>query len=207
MAGWWQSVSRHGCERLVAGIDWGGGGVSHTVLVIGYMDEADCFHVVFMEQYRAQEEPDSIVNAIVGRCQQFNVRLIAADGLGVGSVYNNLLLDMLPHLVGLYAMMYSVADQEPRQYKGRLWHWTIGRTPSLGMVFTRIKKQRITFPRLADCSAFLDQIWCEVATYDEHQRTIRYTHPESTQDDSLHALNYGVILARALSDGRDALMW
>jgi len=132
--------------------------------------------------------------------------LIAADGAGNGSVYNNLLLNMLPNLVGLYAMIYSAADHDPRQYKGRLWNWTIGRTPSLGMVFTRVKKQRICFPRLEDCSSFLDEIWCEVAEYDDHKRTIKYTHPETQLDDTLHALNYAAVLARALLDNNDAYL-
>jgi len=201
-----QDLSRTLSGQLIAGVDWGGGGVSRTVLVIGYMSDSDHFNVVFMERYRAQENPDEILEAIAQRCEQFNVRLIAADGAGNGSVYNNLLLNMMPNVVGLYAMIYSVADHEPRQYKGRLWNWTIGRTPSLGMVFTRVKKQRICFPRLEDCSSFLDEIWCEVAEYDDHKRTIKYTHPETQPDDTLHALNYAVVLARALLDKNDAYL-
>ena len=119
----------------------GGGVVSRTVLVIGYMQDDDHFHVVFMERYHAQEDPNEILEAIVRRCTEFRTGLIAADGAGNGSVYNNLLLNMIPQVRGLYAMIYSVSDQQPRQYKGRLWNWTIGRTPSIGMVFTRIKKQ------------------------------------------------------------------
>ena len=46
--------------HLIAGIDWGGGVVSRTVLVIGYMEDNDHFHVLFMERYHAQEDPDEI---------------------------------------------------------------------------------------------------------------------------------------------------
>jgi len=175
--------------RLIGGIDWGGGVVSRTVFVVGYMEENDHFHVVFMERYHAQEDPDEILKAIVRRCKEFRIRLIAADGAGIGSVYHGLLLSMLPELCGLYAMFYSAADQQPRQYKGRLWNWTIGRTPSIGMVFTRIKKARIQFPRLSDCSSYLAEIWCETAEYDDHNRSIRYMHPESQPDDTLHSIN------------------
>ena len=69
-----------------------GGVVSATVFVIGYMDDSDQFNIVFMERYRMREEPDEILKAIAQRCDQFNVRLIAADGAGNGSVYNSLLL-------------------------------------------------------------------------------------------------------------------
>ena len=181
---------------LVAGVDWGGGVISRTVLVIGYMLNDDHFQIVHMVKYRAQEDPDTILKSVAQRCGQFRIRILAADGAGNGSVYNNLLLANMPSLHGLYAMFYSVSDQAPRQYKGRLWNWTIGRTPSIGMVFTRVKKNRIHFPRVADCSSLLDEIWCEVAEYDDHHRTIKYTHPETQQDDTLHAINYAAALAR-----------
>jgi hypothetical protein len=187
----------------MAGIDWGGGVVSRTVLVIGYMSDDDVFHVVSMDRYAAQEEPNEVLKRIARRCEEFQVGLIAADGAGNGSVYNNLLLNTLTRLRGLYAILYSVADQQPQQYKGRLWNWTIGRTPSLGMVFTRIKTQRIHFPRLADSSSFLSEIYCETAEYDDHHRSIKYTHPETQPDDTLHAINYAATLARlALSRRR-----
>ena len=188
----------------MAGIDWGGGVVSRTVLTVGYMRDDDHFVVVFLERYRAREDPDEILKAVSRRCQQFRIPVVAADGAGNGNVYNNLLLHGLPQLAALYAMFYSVADQRPRQYKGRLWNWTIGRTPSIGMVFSRVKKKRLILPRLQDSSSFVDEIWCEVAQYDDHQRTIKYTHPETKPDDTLHSINYAATLARRGLDGRQA---
>ncbi len=166
------------------------------MLVIGYLRDDDHFVVIFWEKYPAREEPDEIVKAIVRRCERFRVPIVAADGSGNGSVYNNLLLHALPQLQALYAIYYSQSDQAPHQYKGHLWNWTIGRTPSIGMVFTRIKKQRIHFPRLEDSRAFLDEIWCEIAAYDDQQRSIKYTHAETQPDDTLHALNYAATTAR-----------
>jgi hypothetical protein len=184
--------------RLVAGIDWGGGVVSRTVLVIGYLLDDDHFNIVHMSRYQAQEEPQVVLRAVSERCNDFGIRLLAADGAGNGGVYNNLLLTKMPDLRALYAMLYSVSDQEPRQYKGRLWNWTIGRTPSIGMVFSRVKKKRIRFPRIEHSSSFLDEIWCEIAEYDDHHRTIKYTHSENQPDDALHAINYAAVLARIL---------
>jgi hypothetical protein len=148
-----------------------------------------------MEKYDAQEDSDIVLSSVAQRCNQFGVRLIAADGAGNGNVYNNLLLNLMPGLDGLYAMYYSAADQAPSQYKGRLWKWTIGRSSSIGMVFTRVIKKRIRFPRLEDSSSFLDEIWCEIAEHDDHHRAIKYTHSESQPDDTLHAINYAAVLA------------
>jgi hypothetical protein len=201
MATSWDDIPAEAKKRhLIGGIDWGGGTVSRTVLVVGYMREDDHFGIVFMERYHAQEEPNEILKAIARRISQFRIRLVAADGAGIGSVYNGLLLDAVPQLAGLYAMFYSAADQKPARYKGRLWKWTIGRTPSIGMVFTRIKKQRIWFPRVEDSSSFLDEIWCETAEHDDHNRTVKFSHPETQLDDTLHAVNYSAVLARRVLD-------
>jgi hypothetical protein len=188
----------HNC--LVAGIDWGGGGVSRTVLVLGYMRDDDCFVVLRLERFPAREEPNQVLAAVAQRCRQFGVRALAADGGGNGSVYNSLLLDQLPQLAILFAMLYSAADHPPQVYRGRLSNWTIARTPSLGAVFSRVKKHKIEFPRLQECGSFLDEIYCETAEYDDHNRSIKYLHPETQPDDTLHAVNYAAVLGRRVLD-------
>jgi hypothetical protein len=174
---------------LIAGIDWGGGAVSRTVLVIGFMRD-DRFIIVFMERYHAMEDPDAILEQVSNRCRVFRVAAVAADGNGNGSVYNPMLLHRL------YGILYSVADQEPHQRMGRYWLWSISRTGSLGLIFTRIKVNRIEFPGLEVSTSFLAEIYCEVAEHDNQNRTIKYTHPETQPDDALHAINYACTLAR-----------
>ena len=80
------------------------------------------------------------------RCQQFRVRYIAADGGGNGNVQNRLLVDRLGGYRNLYALYYSQSDHEPRQ-DGVLTKWTVNRTATIGVLFTRIKRQSICFPR------------------------------------------------------------
>jgi hypothetical protein len=158
-----------------------------------------------MDRFAAQEDTEQVLAVVARRCQALGARLIAADGLGNGSVYNNLVLTHLPHLRGLTAMIYSSVDHAPQQIAGRLWRWTIGRTPSIGMVFTRVKKRLITFPHVSQSGSFLDEISCEFAEYDPENRTIRYRHPETKPDDTLHALNYACVLARRWLDSQQRL--
>jgi hypothetical protein len=54
----------------------------------------------------------------------------------------------------------------------------------------------VHFPRIEDSSSYLAEIYCETAEYDEHQRSVKYTHPETQPDDALHAINYAAILGR-----------
>jgi hypothetical protein len=178
---------------LIAGIDWGGGGTSRTVLVIGYMDLQYRFNVLRFDRFRAEEDPDHVLQQVAQRCSQFTIRLIGADGGGNGHVYNRLLIDRLGQKCVLHAIMYSTSEHEPRR-EGLLWRWTVNRSASIGTVFGRVKKQVMTFPRVQDCGSFLDEFACETAEYDDFLRSIRYTHPDTQPDDALHATNYAMLI-------------
>jgi len=181
--------------RMLAGVDWGGGGVSRTVLVIGYIANDAQLHVRKLVALPAQEDASQVVQAVAELCQRFQVRAVAADGAGNGTVLNSLLLDKLPRLPRLYGMQYAATDHAPKPYRGRCHSWIIARSPSIGAVFHRIKQRRIALPQLEQSSPFLREIYCETADYDAQNRSIKYLHPETQPDDTLHAINYFNALA------------
>jgi hypothetical protein len=178
-----------GRDQLIAGVDWGGGTASATVLVIGYMRPDLHSVIVRMERFRPEEEPDRVLNQVAESCRKFGVKVIAADGGGNGHVYNRLLQNKLGYQASLYAIIYSTSDQEPFP-DGTLFKWTANRSASIGSTFSRIKTLMLHFPRVQECGRFLDEFVCELAEYDDHSRTIRYTHPDGVPDDALHATNY-----------------
>lgn len=184
-----RDVPAIGRNAMLAGIDWGGGGRSRTVLAIGFMQADFSLEICRMERFAASEEPDRLISEVARWCQHFRVQFIAADGAGNGHVLNRLLLDKLQLKTPLYAICYSQVGQEPIQ-DGMLWKWTLGRSQSIGSVFGRIKKQMIGFPNVQESGSFLDEFACEMAEYDDEQRSIRFIHPENAQDDALHATNY-----------------
>ena len=179
-------------RRLVAGIDWGGGGTSRTVLTLGYMRSDYVFQVLRWERFAATDDPQWVVQTVAEICNRFQVKLVAADS-GNGHVVNRMLVDKLA-IRGLCAIVYSASDHEPRR-DGVLIKWTVNRTASIGVLFSRIKMQKILFPRKEVCGSLLDEFACETAEYDSTMRTIQYVHPESQQDDALHATNYALLLA------------
>jgi hypothetical protein len=181
------------CGPLFAGIDWGGGAKSATVLTLGQITADKVFHVRYLERFRPQEDPAVILQQLAERCHRFGVQWIAADGGGNGYTYNRLLQGQLS-TTPIYAVFYGGTDQRPTQ-DGVLWKWTIDRSASIGALFTRIKKQLLRFPRVEECSRFLDEFTCVLADFDDHQRTITYIHPEDQLDDALHATNYAQSLA------------
>jgi hypothetical protein len=180
-------------DRLVAAIDGGGGGTSRTVLVIGYLRSDYQFQVLLLERFPAGEDPDQVLAAVAKRCAAFRVAVIGADGGGNGHVYNRLLLDRLRRESGLYAILYSAGDQAPRR-DGVLMKWTVNRSATIGALFSRVKKKNIVFPRLQDCGSYLDEFACEAAEYDDINRTVKYSHPETQPDDALHATNYALLV-------------
>jgi hypothetical protein len=186
-------VPPQGRDKLIAGIDWGGGGTSRTVVIISFMRSDYQFQVCRLERFAATEDPDVVLNAVAQRCAQFRVRLIAADGGGNGHVLNRLPLDRLGRPFGLFGILYSSAEHQPHQ-DGVLTKWTVNCSAAIGGLFSRVKKT-IIFPRVADCGSFLDEFACEVAEYDDINRTVRYSHPETQQDDAMHATNYALWVA------------
>lgn len=197
MAGALGDIPARSRARLVAGVDWGGGGTSRTVVVIGQMRSDFVFQVWCFERIAATEEADCVLDAVADLCTRFRVQYIAADGGGNGHVYNRMLADRLRKTENFYALLYAATDHDPHR-EGVLWKWSINRSASIGNLFNRVKRQKILFPRQQECGSFLDDFAAEIAEYNSDMRSIRYTHPETQPDDALHATNYALQVA-----GRD----
>ena len=66
----------------------------------------------------------------------------------------------------------------------------MNRSASIGVMYSRIKKKQMIFPRVEQCGSYLDEFAAELAEYDDFTRTVRYTKPDGMQDDAVHATNY-----------------
>jgi hypothetical protein len=179
---------------LICGIDWGGGMHSRTVAVLASMSANFTLQIHDVLALRAQEDSTAVLAAVTRYCQQHRVSAVAADANGNGQMYNRMLFGNLQLPGGFYGIFYSAADQDPVR-DGVLWRWTVSRSGSIGSLFARIKRRQITFPCRGDMDEFLDEFACEIAEYDDQQRAIKYTKPETQRDDALHATNYAFVLA------------
>jgi hypothetical protein len=195
-----RDVPPHAVPWLVVGIDWGGGVAARTVLTIGYMRRNNVFEVCHLSSFAANEDPNYLLQQVAQRCRQFGVRFIGADGGGSGFHLNRLLVGAVG--LPMYSIFYTQSDHAPRQ-NGVLWDWSVHRSATIGTLFQRIKARLISFPRIEDCSSFLDEFSCEVAEYNEHMRTLKYTHPETQPDDAMHATNYALLMATRMQAGSD----
>ncbi len=185
----YEDVPREGQGQLVAGIDWGGGANSATVLVIGYMREDREFQVCRFDRFPPNEDSQHVVTEVAKKCRAFRVIAIAADGGGNGHVSNRWLYDKLQTSSPIYSIFYGASDSRPFR-DGVLTKWTVDRSASLGLLFTRIKIKSISFPASSDCGSFLDEFLNEYQEFDRYKRTMQFRNPEHLMDDVVHATNY-----------------
>ena len=200
-------------QLLVAGVDWGGAGGSHTAIAIGSIKPGDpLFTIWCWKTYPKLQEPREASRAVAALCRAFGVRVIAADGMGSGRVANSMLLEDLaadnPGITTggqriLYGICYGSQDGSPTA-DGLVEQLTIGRSKWIGGLFSRVKLGHCRIPREADCPEAYSQILAEYADYDSVTRTIRYRHPESQPDDMLHASTYALVAASRLATAATA---
>ena len=182
-------------SRMLAGVDWGGGAVSRTVLVIGYIQNDGQLDVRTMIAIPVQEDPNRVVQVVADLCERFQVRGVAADGAGNGTVYNSLLLDRLPRLPKLFGMQYAATDHVakavPRSI-AELDHRPIT-LDRRGLPPDQAAAHRISPADTVCISAARDLLRDGGIRSPEPLRA--YLHPETQMDDTLHALNYLNVLA------------
>jgi hypothetical protein len=190
MANQRREIPNYAMNRLVAGVDWGGGGESATVLVIGFVNRRNKhFQVCRFDRWSPRADPEETSQQIATICNQLGVMCIAADGGGNGSVYNRLLLARMRRVIPIFAILYSSSDHEPVQ-NGVVRQWTVDRTRSISTLIARIKDRQVRFPCVADCGSFLDEMASVVTEYDNYTRRFRYVRTPGQPDDALHACNY-----------------
>jgi hypothetical protein len=178
---------------LFAGIDWGGGARSRTIIVLAIIRD-NVFEIKQITALPAREDPNRVLEEVARICNYYQVATIAADGNGNGHVYNRLLFGKVQPSLGFYSIYYSCAGQEPAA-DGVLWKWTVHRSRWIGALFARVRDRKLVFPCRTESDPFLDEFACETAEHDDQQRSVKYTHPETQRDDALHATAYAMMIA------------
>jgi hypothetical protein len=201
----WQDIDAGHRPLVVLGIDWGGGAKSGTVAVTGYSHRDRRFRVLRCDRWPPHEEPNHIVQHLGALCVRLGVRWIAADDNGLGSVYNCIVIENLKAqghaLRGFYGMLYAADTESPKPH-GAVIRWNIGRTPTIGGMFGRIKLKLLLFPQASQSGSFLDDFVNVVGEFDDTNRVLRYTKPDDRQDDCVHATNYAELLAMRVWAGQ-----
>jgi len=176
-------------QPFFAGVDWGPGDNSYTVLTIGtYIDNK--FAVLFMHRFIGEEsDPHIQIKRIIEICDRFNVQLIGCDyGYGFG-LNDTLVKKYGPQRVHKYQYLGQLKGKI--QFDNRLMRWKVNRTEVMSGIFSAIKKGKCRFPRWEEFQKPYAQDFLNIySEYNDALRMIQYDHLEGSPDDSFHSFVY-----------------
>ena len=186
------SVSRD--HRIYAGIDWGGGEHSYTVLVLG-MFVGRTFRIFYMHRFTGEDiSPELQMSKIIPLLHAFNVRRIGAD-YGGGQYGNDKLFRAFgKSRVARYH--YAAKLRKKIEWKGQLQRFLVYRTEIMSDIFNALKRHRIELPAWDDIKEpYGSDILGIFSEYNEQRRETVYKHEIDNPDDTFHAILYCVLAA------------
>lgn len=171
----------------VAGIDWGTGMQSYTVISCGYWNGQELI-VTYAKRFHGTD-PQADLEEIQSILYRTKSNFVLADW-GFGHLNNELLTKYLRSQNKTFApVMYVEGAKEEYIWDGT--KYKVNRTHSLSELFNAIKKNKIKFPNSAEFQTFLNDILNIFIDYRESktQTVMFYNHSPDKPDDFAHALN------------------
>jgi hypothetical protein len=188
--------------QLYAGIDWGTGENTYTVITIGgYVRAENSFQILYSRRFDGQYvEPDLQLAEIERLIRRLNVKFIGAD-YGGGFVQNKHIVSRFgPQRVHTYQYQHKLNAKV--QYKPVLHRNLVFRSAVMADVFNAIKKLKIRFPSWETYKQpYADDCLSIVAEYSDSLRMIKYDTPRGVTDDTFHSVLY-CLLASMLDRAR-----
>lgn len=182
-----------------AGIDWGTGDGSFTILSIWRYDLHGCFKCIFAKRYEGIEaDADFSVKDIIRWCRRFNVNRIGSDwGFGFLS---NAKLQKVFGASKVICYQHAGKQKEKVRWDKLGMKFTTHRTRVLGDVFTLIKRGPvpggISFPKWDQFESYANDILSVYQENSERRGELIYDHPRGVPDDFLHTICYALLASQ-----------
>lgn len=176
-------------DMLYAGIDWGAGLGSYSILTVGGIHSGK-FRVLFMKRFSVEkDEPEEQVAQICKILARMGVRLVACDW-GAGFVQNKMLQERLANVCDVVQIYESNVKKRHIEWNDTSKMYVVNRQAILGSVFNDVKQQRIEFFKWAQFEEFASDFTCVFEEYNQSLRIVVYNHPQNIPDDALHSVAY-----------------
>jgi hypothetical protein len=188
---------KHG--KCWAGLDWGTGDASFTVLSIWNYDSEGRFRMLFAKRYEGVEsDPDFAVADIIKWCRKYNVTRIGSDwGFGFQS---NAQLAKAFGAAKLMCYFHAGKQKDKVKWDKKAYMFITHRTRVLQDVFTLIKRGPtgggIAFVNWDEAEDFVKDILAVFSEYDERSRQIKFDHARGNPDDFLHTICYALLVSQ-----------
>lgn len=181
-----------------AGVDWGSGDESYTIISIWRYHSGGAFQCIFAKRYEGIEaDPDFAIQDMIKIFRRFNVNRIGADW-GFGFALNPKLLKAFG---AAKVMLYMHAGKQKEKVK---WDklgmkFVTHRTRVLADVFALIKRGPRHGMRFFDWGNFETFANDILAVYQENSKRrgeLIYDHPRGVPDDFLHTACYALLVSQ-----------
>jgi hypothetical protein len=182
-----------GLGLTFAGVDWGSGSRSYTVLVILSVYN-DRFVIHTAKRYTGDmADSDLQIKDIAYECKKHGVTVIGVD-MGFGFHANSSLrLAFSRDRVLEYYSSHQMSKAIKWEKKAN--RYTLHRTTCMSRVINGIKRNQFRFPRWELWRPFAQDMLNVQVEYDDKKRVMKYTHREDAPDDAFHATMYAMLSA------------
>lgn len=177
----------HGGQEIYAGIDWGTGENTFTVMALGTMIEGK-FTIFYIHRFEGQEiEPPVQLEIIEHLINAWSVKMVGVD-YGGGFDRNDHLQRKFGQL-RIPKYQYSQPGQKVRYDEG-LKRFVVHRTEVMSDIFQAIKRRDVfRFPKWDQFEEPFGKDMLNIfSEYNEQQRQIQYKKSPDATDDSFHAI-------------------
>ena len=179
-----------------AGIDWGTGENTYTVLsVVSYPRNDTSMQVIYTKRFDGRlTDPDLQMAEIQRLLTLFRCRLIGTD-YGQGFVQNHTLVNLFGN-TRIHKFQYAARAAAKYGYSKKLKRYIVFRTPVMADIFGALKRKKIRLPRWKAIEhPHGDDILAIFQEYSETQKMLRYDTPKGVPDDTLHSILYAAMVS------------
>ena len=192
-------------REVFAGIDYGTGENSWTVIALGAYVQPTVFKIFYLHRFTGREtSTDMQTKLLLELLTRFNV-LNSFGDYGIGYQQN----DVLTRERGArrhHILQYAASAKRKIYYNPSKGRWIGERDDLMSAVLNAIKTRKIQFPSWDVFAPFGQDILNITAEFNEaRQRTVFSHHPEKP-DDSFHAILYCLMAASLVTPRPDIWM-
>jgi hypothetical protein len=190
---------------VFAGIDWGTGENSYTVLCLGaYVDSK--FRIFYIHRFTGEDvDPVPQFRKIDEMLSYFNARVI---GIDYGGGFHG-----RDHLVRKFGFRRVQSYQYlSRGRKKLLWNsafrrWQVVRTEVMSDILNAVKRKQLEFPRWEEFEdPYANDFLNLYSEFNETIRAVQYRHRPDSPDDSFHAVLYCFLASMIVVSRPDVIM-
>lgn len=183
-------IAKKSTQPLFAGIDWGTGDPSHTVVAIGgyFPTDPKRLQIAYVHRFEGPEtEPGLQIDLLKDLIERYNVTVVGCD-YGGGFGLNEALMRRFGHK-RVVRFQYVENPKAIVRWDDKKMRYMFSRSEAMSALFDFMKRRKILLPRWEEFeNPYAKDILNIFAEYNEVLRKMQYKHAKGETDDTFHAI-------------------